>query len=62
MVPARHGDLYPAMLGSGMPDKLLEKGSSFMFAFTSDNLDATMDLKLLTYLDKASFTTVREGL
>lgn len=47
--PPGHGDLYPAMLGSGTLDKLLAKGVKYMFVSNSDNLGATMDLKLLTY-------------
>merc|ERR1711988_1053435 len=47
--PPGHGDLYPAMLGSGTLDKLLEKGYKYMFVSNSDNLGATMDLKILSY-------------
>lgn len=47
--PPGHGDLYPAMLGSGTLDKLLGKGFKYMFVSNSDNLGATMDLKLLTH-------------
>merc|ERR1712048_475080 len=47
--PPGHGDLYPAMLGSGALDKLLGQGMKYMFVSNSDNLGATMDLKLLTY-------------
>merc|ERR1719394_2020991 len=47
--PPGHGDLYPAMLGSGTLDKLLGKGFKYMFVSNSDNLGATMDVKLLTY-------------
>jgi len=47
--PPGHGDLYPAMLGSGTLDKLLEKGFKYMFVSNSDNLGATMDLKILAY-------------
>merc|ERR1712139_271617 len=47
--PPGHGDLYPAMLGSGALDKLLAKGFKYMFVSNSDNLGATMDLKLLTH-------------
>jgi len=47
--PPGHGDLYPAMLGSGTLDKLLTKGMKYMFVSNSDNLGATMDLKILTY-------------
>jgi len=55
--PPGHGDLYPAMLGSGTLEKLLEKGVKYMFVSNSDNLGATMDLKLLTYFaqSKAPF-------
>jgi len=47
--PPGHGDLYPAMIGSGTLDMLLEKGFKYMFVSNSDNLGATMDLKLLTW-------------
>merc|ERR1712194_159887 len=47
--PPGHGDLYPAMLGSGTLDNLLGKGFKYMFVSNSDNLGATMDLKILTY-------------
>jgi UDP-N-acetylglucosamine pyrophosphorylase len=47
--PPGHGDLYPAMKGSGTLDKLLEKGFKYMFVSNSDNLGATMDLKILTH-------------
>merc|ERR1719321_1710223 len=47
--PPGHGDLYPAMLGSGTLDMLLGKGFKYMFVSNSDNLGATMDLKLLSY-------------
>lgn len=47
--PPGHGDLYPAMLGSGTLDKLLSQGFQYAFISNSDNLGATMDLKLLTH-------------
>merc|ERR1711904_368038 len=47
--PPGHGDLYPAMLGSGTLDKLLGMGLKYMFVSNSDNLGATMDLKVLTH-------------
>jgi UDP-N-acetylglucosamine pyrophosphorylase len=51
--PPGHGDLYPAMLGSGTLDKLLGKGFKYMFVSNSDNLGATMDLKILTHFAKS---------
>lgn len=55
--PPGHGDLYPAMLGSGTLEKLLGKGFRYAFVSNSDNLGATMDLKLLTFFadSKAPF-------
>merc|ERR1719296_346640 len=47
--PPGHGDLYPAMLGSGALDRLLAANIKYMFVSNSDNLGATMDLKVLTY-------------
>eukprot|EP00931_Biecheleriopsis_adriatica_P059458 TRINITY_DN35577_c0_g1_i1.p1 TRINITY_DN35577_c0_g1~~TRINITY_DN35577_c0_g1_i1.p1 ORF type:complete len:492 (-),score=142.69 TRINITY_DN35577_c0_g1_i1:32-1507(-) len=47
--PPGHGDLYPAMLGSGTLERLLEAGYKYMFVSNSDNLGATMDLKILSY-------------
>lgn len=51
--PPGHGDLYPAILGSGTLDKLLARGMRFLFVSNSDNLGATMDLKLLTHFAKS---------
>jgi len=55
--PPGHGDLYPAMLGSGALDKLLKEDIRYMFVSNSDNLGATLDLKILSYFaaQKAPF-------
>merc|ERR1712232_330658 len=50
--PPGHGDLYAAILGSGTLDKLLESGLKYMFVSNSDNLGATLDLKILTHFVK----------
>eukprot|EP00928_Gymnodinium_smaydae_P060199 TRINITY_DN4379_c0_g1_i2.p4 TRINITY_DN4379_c0_g1~~TRINITY_DN4379_c0_g1_i2.p4 ORF type:complete len:154 (-),score=42.30 TRINITY_DN4379_c0_g1_i2:890-1351(-) len=47
--PPGHGDLYPAMLGSGALEKLVKAGKKYMFVSNSDNLGATLDLKILSY-------------
>merc|ERR1740130_1729760 len=47
--PPGHGDLYPAMLGSGALDKMLGMGLKYMFVSNSDNLGATLCTKLLTF-------------
>jgi len=47
--PPGHGDLYAALVGSGCLDSLLAKGFKYMFVSNSDNLGATLDLKILTH-------------
>merc|ERR1712070_1062913 len=47
--PPGHGDLYPALHGSGALQRLLDGGFKYMFVSNSDNLGATMDLKILSY-------------
>jgi len=51
--PPGHGDLYPALVGSGTLDLLLKKGYKYMFVSNSDNLGATMDVKLLTWFARS---------
>eukprot|EP00418_Pyrodinium_bahamense_P026707 CAMPEP_0179135472 /NCGR_PEP_ID=MMETSP0796-20121207/64504_1 /TAXON_ID=73915 /ORGANISM="Pyrodinium bahamense, Strain pbaha01" /LENGTH=487 /DNA_ID=CAMNT_0020834497 /DNA_START=24 /DNA_END=1487 /DNA_ORIENTATION=- len=55
--PPGHGDLYPAMLGSGTLERLISNGFKYMFVSNSDNLGAVLDLKLLTHFaqSKAPF-------
>lgn len=47
--PPGHGDLYPAILGSGMLKKLLDEGFLYLFVSNSDNLGATLDPALLAW-------------
>lgn len=47
--PPGHGDLYAALVGSGRLDGLLAEGYKYMFVSNSDNLGATLDLKILTH-------------
>ena len=47
--PPGHGDLYPSLLGCGLLDKLLARGIKFLFVSNSDNLGATVDLRLLQH-------------
>jgi UDP-N-acetylglucosamine pyrophosphorylase len=48
--PPGHGDIYPSLLGSGRLDELLMAGVKFLFVSNSDNLGASMDLGLLSYI------------
>lgn len=45
--PPGHGDLYPALAGSGCLDRLLESGVKYAFVSNSDNLGAVLDAGLL---------------
>ena len=47
--PPGHGDLYPSLLGSGLLNKLLARGIKYLFVSNSDNLGATVDLRLLNH-------------
>src|ERR1700721_1200431 len=47
--PPGHGDIYPSLLGSGLLEHLLNEGINFLFVSNSDNLGATLDLRLLDY-------------
>jgi UTP--glucose-1-phosphate uridylyltransferase len=45
--PPGHGDVYPALLTSGMLGTLLERGYRYAFLSNSDNLGATLDQRIL---------------
>eukprot|EP01062_Namystynia_karyoxenos_P055764 TRINITY_DN46809_c0_g1_i1.p1 TRINITY_DN46809_c0_g1~~TRINITY_DN46809_c0_g1_i1.p1 ORF type:complete len:565 (+),score=258.70 TRINITY_DN46809_c0_g1_i1:88-1695(+) len=47
--PPGHGDLYAALLGSGTLDRLIAEGKEYVFVSNSDNLGATLDMRLLNY-------------
>jgi UTP--glucose-1-phosphate uridylyltransferase len=47
--PPGHGDLYPALVGSGWLDRLLAEGVRYAFVSNSDNLGAILDPALLRY-------------
>ncbi len=47
--PPGHGDLYPALVGSGWLDRLLAAGVKYAFVSNSDNLGAVMEPALLEY-------------
>ena len=58
--PPGHGDLYPAILGSGLLDHLLNKGIKYLFVSNSDNLGATVDPALLTYFAASGLSFLME--
>jgi len=48
--PPGHGDLFPALLTSGLLDALLGGGFQYLFVSNSDNLGAVLDLDLLGWI------------
>ena len=48
--PPGHGDIYTAMVTSGILDALLDKGYHYAFISNSDNLGAIMNRRLLGYM------------
>lgn len=47
--PPGHGDIYTALVTSGMLAKLIENGFKYAFVSNSDNLGAVIDTKILGY-------------
>ncbi len=58
--PPGHGDIYPALLGSGWLDRLLEEGVKYAFISNSDNLGAQMDTRFLSWLAQSDAPFVME--
>jgi UTP--glucose-1-phosphate uridylyltransferase len=51
--PPGHGDIYPSLLGSGLLDRLIASGKRYLFVSNSDNLGATLDMRLLTFFARS---------
>jgi UTP--glucose-1-phosphate uridylyltransferase len=47
--PPGHGDIYPALLSSGMLQQMLDAGYEYAFVSNIDNLGATVDVEILGY-------------
>jgi UTP--glucose-1-phosphate uridylyltransferase len=58
--PPGHGDIYTALLTSGMLDKLLDEGIEYAFICNSDNLGASMKDALLGYFSGKGFPFMME--
>lgn len=58
--PPGHGDLYPSLLGCGLLDRLLARGIKFLFVSNSDNLGATVDLRLLNHFAASGHSFLME--
>lgn len=58
--PPGHGDLYPAILGSGLLQQLLDAGFFYLFVSNSDNLGATLDPAFLKWFAESGKPFVME--
>jgi UTP--glucose-1-phosphate uridylyltransferase len=58
--PAGHGDIYTAMVTSGLLEKLLKAGYRYAFISNVDNLGAVMDERLLGYMAQNHYPFVME--
>ena len=58
--PPGHGDIYPALVGSGWLDKLLAAGVKYAFVSNSDNLGAQLDTRFLRWFAESGAPFVME--
>lgn len=58
--PPGHGDIYTALLTSGLLDDLIGKGYQYMFVSNSDNLGATLDMRILAWFAANSIPFLME--
>jgi UDP-N-acetylglucosamine pyrophosphorylase len=58
--PPGHGDIYPSLVGSDWLDRLLAVGVRFAFVSNSDNLGASLDLRLLSYFAQSKNSFIME--
>jgi UTP--glucose-1-phosphate uridylyltransferase len=58
--PPGHGDLYTALLTSGMLDALLDGGYRYAFVSNSDNLGAVLEPRILSWMAREEIPFVME--
>lgn len=58
--PPGHGDIYPALVGSGWLEKLLAAEVKYAFISNSDNLGAQMDTRFLRWFAESGVPFVME--
>jgi UTP--glucose-1-phosphate uridylyltransferase len=58
--PPGHGDLYPALIGSGMLEQLLDRGYEYAFTSNIDNLGATFEPRVLALMAREDRQFVME--
>ncbi|MDH5560558.1 MAG: UTP--glucose-1-phosphate uridylyltransferase [Deltaproteobacteria bacterium] len=58
--PPGHGDFYNSIGRSGILDSLIEQGKKYMYIANADNLGASVDFKILHYLDRSNTDFIME--
>lgn len=58
--PPGHGDIYAALMTSGILRQMIEAGFEYAFVSNSDNLGAILDLRILGYLAMARLPFLME--
>jgi UTP--glucose-1-phosphate uridylyltransferase len=58
--PPGHGDIYPALLTSGMLGRLLDRGYRYAFMSNSDNLGAVLEPRILAWFAAEGLPYVAE--
>lgn len=58
--PPGHGDIYPALVGSGWLDRLLAEGVKYAFVSNADNLGAQLDTRFLRWFAESGAPFVME--
>lgn len=59
--PPGHGDLYTALVGSGMLETLLDKGYRYAFVSNSDNLGAVLEPRILAWFAREEIPFLMEA-
>jgi UTP--glucose-1-phosphate uridylyltransferase len=58
--PPGHGDVYPALRGSGMLDALLERGFRYAMISNADNLGATTEARIPAHMEREQIPFLME--
>lgn len=58
--PPGHGDIYAALMTSGILRQMIESGFEYVFVSNSDNLGAILDLRILGYMAMARLPFLME--
>lgn len=58
--PPGHGDIYPALVTSGLLSQLLAQGYEYAFVSNADNLGAVLDFQILGYFAHNNFPFMME--